>query len=112
MLSRENAYDLLINFNVIPTVVKGYYLCGVGMEGGIENTEKDMEENLCISTPARSLHPQAPPRQPRGRDCVYLYTGAAVGQSKEWPVCFIVRAGVKFTQVITDCQTLFFPSVY
>lgn len=54
--------------------LKGYYLCGAGMEDGVEDTQKDMEENLYISNPVRNLHPFRPIPQ-RGRDHIYLYTG-------------------------------------
>lgn len=64
---------------------------------------EDMEENLRIPNPVRNLHPHRPiPQKHREKGTTFVFSLELIGQSKEWPmVFFFIRAGVKFTQVIS-----------
>lgn len=68
------------------------------MEGGVEDTEKDTEENLYISNPVRNLHPFRPFHREEGTTLISTLELSRTKQGVAM-VFFFIRAGVKFTQV-------------
>lgn len=66
------------------------------MEGGTENKDKEMKENLYISNLSRFFILFRPFHRSKERKGPHLssYTRASVGQSEEWSVSFSVKANV------------------
>lgn len=58
------------------------YLCGSVMEGGLENTEKNIEENLYISIPVRILHPFRPFHRSKEERTTFIFTQLSVSRTK------------------------------
>lgn len=96
-------------------LLKGYFY-GAGMEGWVENTEKNMVENLYVSIPVRILYIFSPFHRSKEEGTTFIFTQLSMSRTK-WGmanvcVCVCLRASVKFTQVITAKFSPFHMYIY